>query len=136
MPEFSLPLRIYIEDTDAGGIVFYANYLKFFERARTEFIRARGIELRNSFDDGLSFVVNRVELDYRQPCLLDELLSVTAKIIKVGASYMVFEQRVLDAQGQVRVSGQVRVVCVSYPGLKPVRLSQDLKQVLQRELAA
>lgn len=100
LSEFSLPLRIYIEDTDAGGIVFYANYLKFFERARTEFIRARGIELRSSFDDGLSFVVNRVELDYKQPCLLDELLSVTAKIIKVGSSYMVFEQSVRDAEGR------------------------------------
>ena len=77
MSEFSLPIRVYIEDTDAGGIVYYVNYLKYFERARTEFMRALGVDRAAISDNGWMFVVSKMSLDYRQPARLDDALSVT-----------------------------------------------------------
>jgi len=133
MTEFSLPIRVYIEDTDAGGIVYYANYLKFFERARTEFVRSKGVGLRSKLGEGVSFVVNRVELDYSKPCLLDEELLVTAEVTKVGASYMLFQQKVIGPDSVVRVKGTIRVVCVAYPELTPKRMTKDFRALLLDE---
>lgn len=81
---FSLPLRVYIEDTDAGGIVYYVNYLKFMERARTEYMRALGFDKQFIFSPELMFVVKNVQLGYRQPAHLDDELAVTAQITKLG----------------------------------------------------
>ncbi|WP_156502351.1 YbgC/FadM family acyl-CoA thioesterase, partial [Oleiphilus sp. HI0067] len=66
MDPFSLPIRVYLEDTDVGGVVFYANYLKFFERSRTEFVRTQGFEMRRSLSDGVSFVVASLNINYRK----------------------------------------------------------------------
>ena len=81
MPTFSLPIRVYWEDTDAGGIVFYANYLKFFERARTEWLRSLGWNQQQLRDtDGGMFVVTHAQLEYLRPARLDDVLHVTAKL--------------------------------------------------------
>lgn len=138
---FSLPLRVYIEDTDAGGIVFYANYLKYFERARTELFRSLGFQLRDGFKDQVSYVVHSLELKYHKPCLLDESLIATARIDKVGASYLEFEQTVEAAEGSgvsksandVRVSGRVRVACVNLTTMKPQRLPVALLEALKNK---
>ena len=126
MNNFQLPIRVYIEDTDAGGIVFYANYLKYFERARTEFIRSLDFELRACMSDNINFVVHSLDLKYLQPARLDELVQVSAKIKERGRSFMLFEQAVKNSQGEVLVKGHVKVACVNFDTGKPRALPQEL----------
>ena len=110
--EFFLPLRIYIEDTDAGGIVYYVNYLKFMERARTERLRELGFAKPAVLDEGRLLVVANAEVDYRKPARLDDYLRVSAKIRKIARSYLVFEQQVMrDADMLCRA--EIRVACVT-----------------------
>src|SRR5258708_2301014 len=91
---FDWPLRVYYEDTDAGGIVFYANYLKFFERARTEWLRACGIDQRTLAEsDGVLFVVKRTALDYSAPARLDDLIHVVSRIERLGRASVVIGLR-------------------------------------------
>jgi acyl-CoA thioester hydrolase len=124
MAELSNPfsMRVYWEDTDAGGVVFYANYLKFFERARTEWLRALGIEQRALQETaGSIFVVADVALRYLAPAKLDDLLTVTVKVLEVGKASIALEQQawrgdVLLAQGTVRVG------CVNATSLRPCRI--------------
>ena len=99
MTPFSIPVRIYYEDTDVGGVVYYANYLRFLERARTEWLRAAGFELDVIQRDMKAvFVVRRVEADYHLPALLGNMITVTAEPTEVGASRLVIRQRVLRAR--------------------------------------
>ena len=96
---FSIPVRIYYEDTDVGGVVYYANYLRFLERARTEWLRAAGFELDVIQREMKAvFVVRRVEADYHAPALLGNMITVTAEPTEVGASRLVIRQRVLRAR--------------------------------------
>ena len=114
MAEFSWPLRVYYEDTDSGGVVYYANYLKFMERARSEWLRALGFEqdaLRR--DEGVIFAVRSVTLDFLQPARFNQLLNVTVKLIEQGRASLGFEQQVRDgASGNVLCSGHVKLACL------------------------
>ena len=95
-PTFQWPIRVYWEDTDAGGIVFYANYLKFFERSRTEWLRSLGIEQQNLKDStGCMFVVTDATLRYHRPARLDDELVVTASMIEIGRASMTIKQQAL-----------------------------------------
>ena len=125
---FSLPIRIYIEDTDAGGIVFYANYLKFFERARTEFMRAQGFELRSGMAQNINYVVHSLELKYLRSAKLDDLIEVYARIESVGRTFLLFKQWAENKQGEILVEGLVKVACISLDSGKP--------RVMQPELLA
>ncbi|MFT6264913.1 MAG: tol-pal system-associated acyl-CoA thioesterase [Oleiphilaceae bacterium] len=124
--EFYLPIRIYIEDTDAGGIVFYANYLKYFERARTEFIRTLDFELRACMADNINFVVHSLDLKYLRPAKLDEVINVYAKIKAKGRTFMLFEQKVENGLGEILVEGSVKVACVHLDTGKPRALPIEL----------
>ena len=129
MPEandFFLPIRIYIEDTDAGGIVFYANYLKYFERARTEFIRSLGFELRACMSDNINFVVHSIDLKYLRSAKLDEVVNVYARIKEKGRAFMLFEQKVVNGLGEVIVKGHVKIACVHFDAGKPRALPKAL----------
>lgn len=128
--KFELSIRVYIEDTDIGGIVYYANYLKFFERARTEFVRSIGFELRGGYGDGISYVVHSLDLRYFKPAKLDQILRVTAAIKKVGKAHLDFVQKVLDESGDVLVEGNVRVACVNLESGRPRVLPPALVQCL------
>jgi acyl-CoA thioester hydrolase, YbgC/YbaW family len=90
---FEIPVRVYIEDTDAGGIVFYANYLKFFERARTDFLRACGITQSETMQSGQIFVVRRVAVDYQRPARLDDVLQISCAVKHCSRARVIFEQR-------------------------------------------
>ena len=90
---FSIPIRVYIEDTDAGGIVFYANYLKFMERARTEFVRSLGVELRAGMQQNISYVVHSLEIEYKKSAKLDDLVTVSAEVVTLGKTFMLLETR-------------------------------------------
>ncbi|MEP5763466.1 MAG: tol-pal system-associated acyl-CoA thioesterase [Halieaceae bacterium] len=124
-PEFSFPLRVYIEDTDAGGIVFYVNYLKFMERARTEYMRSLGFGKDFIFNSDMMFVVQDVQLRYQLPARLDDELEVTATLLKSGAAYMLLAQTV-KRDGVVLVDGEIKIVCVDKQSLSPKRMPAEL----------
>ncbi len=126
---FNWPVRVYWEDTDAGGIVFYANYLKFFERARTEWLRALGIEQQRLRDEvGGMFVVTDTQLHYRRPARLDDLLLVTARVLEAGRASLTIEQSALLQTGQpdqapaLLCSGTIRIGWVDAASLRPQRI--------------
>ena len=124
--DFSHTVRIYWEDTDAGGVVFYANYLKYFERARTEWLRHRGIDqsaLRAQ--DGTVFVVAESNVRYLRPARLDDLLDVTVALIETGRASMTVEQ--VAWRGDERlVEARVRIGCVDVTTFKPRRMPTPL----------
>jgi acyl-CoA thioester hydrolase len=120
MPQvFTWPVRIYYEDTDAGGIVFYANYLKFFERARTEWLRARGVDQHAlAQQDGAIFVVKHAAIDYHAPARLDDVLNLTLSIEKLGRASVLFAQQAWCGE-LLLASAQVKVGCVDAATLRP-----------------
>ena len=132
---FSWPVRVYWEDTDAGGIVFYANYLKFFERARTEWLRSLGVEQRALRDStGGMFVVSDTSVRYRQPARLDDELIVTAQPLDVGRASMTIQQQALlrtPAGDIVLCEGTIRAGWVNATSLKPARMPPTLLEILK-----
>lgn len=128
--EFSLDLRVYIEDTDAGGIVYYVNYLKFMERARTEMMRAHGFGKDYIFNQQLMFVVRDVAVTYLLPARLDDQLQVTAILKKMSGATMVLHQQV-RRDGQVLAQGDVTIACVDRASARPRRLPPELLAKLQ-----
>lgn len=127
-------LRVYYEDTDAGGIVYHANYLKFFERARTELLIASGIGLTSiqaRFE--LSFVIKSVNLTYFLPARLEDQLDVLTKLVKIGAASLVFEQSIYRASEDVLLCSATVVVVAINSALKPSPIPEALKQELKRE---
>jgi tol-pal system-associated acyl-CoA thioesterase len=128
--EFSLALRVYIEDTDAGGIVYYVNYLKFMERARTEFMRTRGFDKDTIFNHDLMFVVRDVAVHYRRPARLDDELLATASIGELRGASMLMRQRVLRGD-EVIAEADVTIACVDRGGVKPRRLPREMVDQLQ-----
>ena len=130
-PPFIWRIRVYWEDTDAGGIVFYANYLKFFERARTEWLRSRGLEqeaLRHS--DGLMFVVSETRVRYLQPARLDDEIELSVQVTEAGQASLTFLQQALR-HGEVLAEGDIRVACVDAITLRPRRFPPSLKRIFE-----
>lgn len=124
--EFSLPLRVYIEDTDAGGIVYYVNYLKFMERARTEFMRSLGYGKDYIFNHDLMFVVRDVAVKYRKPAQLDDELRATARITRLKGASMTMAQTVRRGE-EVLAEGDISIACVDRAGVKPRRMPDDMR---------
>ena len=123
---FRFPLRVYWEDTDAGGIVFYANHLKFFERARTEWLRARGFGQESlRVRTGVLFVVAETSLRYLRPARLDDLLEVTVVVRERGRASLVLDQQSWRA-GELLCEGSIRLGCVAAATLQPCRIPNDL----------
>jgi acyl-CoA thioester hydrolase len=130
LKSFSCPVRVYWEDTDAGGIVYYANYLKFMERARTEWLRTLGVEQEPlRLEQGLMFVVVRAEVDFRKPARYGDMLQVGCTLAERSRATMTFEQEVSRADSQeVLVAGRVRVACLDAIKLKPRGLPDSVLQ--------
>jgi tol-pal system-associated acyl-CoA thioesterase len=127
--EFSLALRVYIEDTDAGGIVYYVNYLKFMERARTEFMRSLGFSKDYIFNHDLMFVVRDVAVKYLKPAQLDDELQATARISALRGAVMVLQQSVRRGE-EILAQGEVTIACVDRAGVKPRRLPGEMRDKL------
>lgn len=128
-----MEVRVYYEDTDVGGVVYHANYLHYFERARTEFMRHRGLSVRELHERGCIFPVVRIEVDFRLPARHDDLLRVDTQVLEVGKTSFVLGQQVVRVVDDVLlVSGTVKLVCVG-PGMKAKRLPADLLEALQGE---
>ncbi len=128
---FVFNVRVYIEDTDLGGIVYYANYLKFMDRARTELLRSLGFDQSQLQDDGLLFVVHSVNVRYRKPARLDDELSIVTTIKGLSSASLVFHQAVVRAADSVALcEGEVRVACVDAVRLRPKALDTVFVQKL------
>lgn len=130
MNEYSLPIRVYIEDTDAGGIVFYANYLKYFERVRTELVRASGYQLRAGMEQNINYVVHSLDIRYIKPARLDDELVVHAKVVKISKTYFQVRQWATNAEAEVLVEGNVKVACVEFDTGKPRKMPAALVEAL------
>lgn len=127
---FVMPVRVYFEDTDAGGVVYYANYLKFCERARTEWLRALGFEQQALLDDtGLAFVVRSVQADYLASARLDDALMVQTRIDNVRRASILFAQNVLR-DGKLLFTARVLVACVDLQRQRPSALPASLQALL------
>lgn len=132
MPEFVWPVRVYYEDTDSGGVVYYANYLKFMERARTEWLRALGFEQTAlAAEHGVMFVVRRAALEYLQPARFNDELSVTSVVKRLGSCRIVFAQRI--RRDALLVTGETEVACVSVVSFKPVKIPDTLINILEKQ---
>jgi acyl-CoA thioester hydrolase len=132
---FHWPVRVYWEDTDAGGIVFYANYLKFFERARTEWLRSLGVEQQRLREQtGGIFVVSETALRYHRPARLDDELLVTAKLQEKGRASLIIGQQALSNSEQaqtVLAEGTIRIGWVDANTLKPGRIPAHVLEMLK-----
>ncbi len=130
---FEFPIRVYWEDTDAGGIVFYANYLKYFERVRTEWLRSLGIDQSRLREEaGGMFVVVDTQVRYLQPARLDDLLRVTARMQEPGRVVLSIGQQALSQDGRLLAEGQIRIAWVDAATLQPTRLPESVLQALQQ----
>jgi len=124
LPPFAphvMRVRVYYEDTDSGGVVYYANYLKFFERCRTELLRARGIAQDALLQSGIGFVVRRAEVDYHVGARLDDELQVTAEIVRLGGASVWFAQRAMRNE-TLMASARVQVACIDIHRSRPIPL--------------
>ena len=136
MSVFGWPVRVYWEDTDGGGIVYYANYLRFLERSRTEWLRSLGFSQQEmAREPGVLFMVVNLSVDYRRPARLDDELLVTCEPRADGAVCMGFAQRILRAaESASLVTAEVRVACVDARTLRPTKLPDPLRLALNSPL--
>jgi 4-hydroxybenzoyl-CoA thioesterase/acyl-CoA thioester hydrolase len=128
MTDFSLAIRVYIEDTDAGGIVYHSNYLKFMERARTEFMRSLGYG-RPALFDGLQFVVHEMQIKYHKPAMLDDELTVCASLEKVSRVRFVMHQSVYRGDSLL-VDARVQAACIKSNSKKPAAIPKSMFEKL------
>ena len=125
-------VRVYYEDTDAGGIVYYANYLKFMERARTEWLRSLGSEQDTLMEQSVAFVVKRVEMHNYAPARFNELLSIDSQVVELKGASMTFKQTIKNKQETILVTAEVLVACVNLDSMKPRRLPRTLLGEISR----
>ena len=129
-PAFRFPVRVYWEDTDAGGVVFYANYLKFFERARTEWLRGLGVGQQDLKErTGAIFVVGETRVRYLRPARLDDVLEITVRLVHCGKASLELRQQALR-DGELVAEGDIRIGCVDALTLRPRRMPATLLEHL------
>ncbi|MBO9332930.1 Tol-Pal system-associated acyl-CoA thioesterase [Achromobacter sp. HZ01] len=130
-PESILQVRVYYEDTDAGGVVFYANYLKFLERARTEWLRDLGVnQSALAASEQRLFVVHSLDMSYRKPARLDDLLTIRSRITRLGRASIHFAQRA-ERDGELLAEGNIQVCCVDAIHMRPAELPADVRAKLK-----
>lgn len=137
MSEFTWPVRVYYEDTDSGGVVYYANYLRFMERARTEWLRSLGFEQdRMIAEDGVIFAVRRVEVDYLKPARFNDLLQVSARPAELGRASITFAQQIRRQEPagglELLAEGVIIVACLDARSFRPRRIPTQLSEAIQR----
>ena len=130
---FSWQVRVYYEDVDIGGVVYYANYLRYFERARSEWLRSHGVNQdRLAAVEGIGFVVARAEIDFRVGARLDDLLDVSVKVIEKKKTYFWLEQEARRADGQICAAARIQAACVRHSDMRP----QPIPELLLARIAA
>lgn len=132
---FVWQLRVYWEDTDAGGVVYHSRYLNFFERARTEWLRSRGIEQsRLARDEKLVFAISRMEVDFLLPAVLDDELDVSVHSVSAGRTRLEFSQEMTRrSDGRILSRAQVRAACLDADSFKPARMPDWIQQQVMKQ---
>ena len=132
MTGHTLKIRMYYEDTDCGGVVYYANYLRYVERARTEFFESRGVSLKKLMDEDIYFVVVEAALKYLSPGRYGDIMAIETNVEKVGPASIVFRHSISrDSTGEKLVEATVKLGCVG-KGLKPLRLRQNIMEAVKK----
>ena len=129
----TLPVRIYYEDTDAGGIVYYANYLNFFERGRTEFLREFNIQQDILLTENIAFVVRKVSMDCIKPARFNELISVKTTITNRKKASLTFQQEILHEKGELLCQAETLIACVNLQKMKPTAIPAEIIEVISSE---
>ena len=125
---FSFPVRVYYEDTDTAGIVYYASYLRFMERGRTEWLRALGVEqLRLAQEAGIVFAVRSLNIEYLKPARLDDLLAVVTELTLAGRAQITLGQRI-ERAGEILVEASVRIACLDARKMKPAAMPEEIRR--------
>lgn len=132
MQNFSLPVRVYYEDTDAAGVVYYANYLCFLERARTELLRTLGFEqARLAEESGIAFAVRSLTIEFLRPARLDDQLEISTGIESLGRAQAVFTQRI-ERAGEILVTATVRLACLDLKRARAAAMPADIHEELKK----
>ncbi len=126
MKQFNWNARVYYEDTDAGGVVYHARYLAFFERARTEMLRHLEISQQKLLQEGIAFVVKKMDISYDFPARLDDMLTISTKIEQIRKASIIFKQTILNQNKQIISSADVVIACVNMTKMKPCALPKSL----------
>ncbi len=122
-------IRVYYEDTDCGGVVYYANYLKYMERSRTEFLRELGIDQVSYQKNGIFFVVIDAHVKYRSPARYDDLLSIESSVIELSSAAVVFETKILRDK-QLLVKGEVKLACIGSQG-RAMKIPEKIREAIE-----
>ncbi len=128
---FSINVRVYFEDTDAGGVVYNANYIKFLERARTDWLRSRNFEQHSMLEEGLGFVVASIEINFRKAAKLDDLLTVTCVPEQLRSASVIFAQKIFNSNGEMVVEAKVKIACVDLKLMRPKLFPENFKTLFQ-----
>lgn len=129
---FQHKVRVYYEDTDAGGIVYYANYLKFLERARTEWLRELGINQSIFLEQNIGFVVTKVAMENKASAKLDDLLTITSTISRLKSASLIFTQKIVNQNNIVLCTAEIKVACVNLSIAKPCIIPNSILGALKR----
>ncbi|NJC99305.1 acyl-CoA thioesterase YbgC [Candidatus Erwinia dacicola] len=123
---FRWSVRVYFEDTDAGGVVYHASYVAFYERARTEMLRQHHFNQQALLEKQVGFVVRRITVDYLAAARLDDLLDVQSEVIAMSRTTMTFAQRIVNAEGRVLNEAKVLIACINLHLMKPIALPKSI----------
>lgn len=123
---FRWPVRVYFEDTDAGGVVYHARYVAFYERARTEMLREHGFHQRTLMGERVAFAVRRMAVEYLSPARLDDLLEVQSEIIAIRGASLTFAQRIFNSHGDLLSHAEVLIACIDPHQMKPIALPKSI----------
>jgi len=123
---FRWPVRVYYEDTDAGGVVYHASYIAFYERARTEMLRQHHFNQQALLEQQVAFVVRRITVDYLAAARLDDMLDVQSEVVAMSRTTMTFAQRILNAEGRVLNEAEVLIACINPYLMKPIALPKSI----------
>ncbi|WP_192074660.1 tol-pal system-associated acyl-CoA thioesterase [Vibrio sp. S12_S33] len=123
---FQWPVTIYYEDTDAGGVVYHSNYLKFFERARTELLRSIGVSQHTLLTQNIGFVVRHIDIDFLRGARLDDMLNVVTNISELKKASLTFCQELVNPEGKVLCKAMVKVACVDNQSMRPKAMPQSI----------
>ncbi|MBW7982563.1 tol-pal system-associated acyl-CoA thioesterase [Enterobacillus tribolii] len=123
---FRWPVRIYYEDTDAGGVVYHARYVAFYERARTEMLRQHNFNQQQLLSEHVAFAVRRMTVEYISPARLDDLLEVRTEITAMRGASLTFAQCIVDSQGKVLSEAEVLIACIDLNQMKPIALPKSI----------
>ena len=126
MKQFNWNARVYYEDTDAGGVVYHARYLAFYERARTEMLRQLDINQQKLLQEGIAFVVKKMDISYDFPARLDDMLTISTQVEQIRKASIIFKQTILNQNKQIISNADVVIACVNMTKMKPCALPKLL----------